>query len=318
MTRVLLHYDQPELFADLVADLCPTAEIALCRSYDELPAALESHRAEVLYCIKFEKRPYPRAAVLGATTLKWVSVGGAGVDHIAPWDPAKLSVTNSSGIAAEVMAFHVIGGVVALTHRLPRFLRQQVQHRWQSHLVGQVAGQTLGILGLGNTGRAVARLAAGLGLRVIGLRAHPQPTEHVERVYGSEQLLEMLAEADTVVVSTPLTERTRHLIDGRAIAAMKPGALLIDVSRGGVVDGAALLDGLNSGQVGGALLDVFEREPLAADSPVWDLENVIVTPHSSSVYEGWERRSAEMFCANLDRWQAGQPLENLVDPARGY
>ncbi|MDH3920299.1 MAG: hypothetical protein OEU25_19215, partial [Rhodospirillales bacterium] len=126
------------------------------------------------------------------------------------------------------------------------------------------------------------------------------------------------AEADYVVVSLPLTERTRHLIGRRAIAAMKPGAFLIDVSRGGVVDGAVLSEALAEGRLGGAMLDVFEREPLPPDSPFWDLENVIVTPHSSSVYEGWERASAAMFCDNLVRWRAGQALDNVVDPARGY
>jgi phosphoglycerate dehydrogenase-like enzyme len=174
------------------------------------------------------------------------------------------------------------------------------------------------VIGLGHTGRDVARRAQALGLRVLATRANPAPMAGVERVAGPEALHEVLAEADFVAVCLPLTERTRHAIDRRAIAAMKPGACLVDVSRGGVVDGAALAEALAGGRLGGAMLDVFEPEPLAPDSPFWDLETVIVTPHSSSVYRGWERASAALLCDNLARWQAGEPLVNVVDPARGY
>ncbi len=121
-----------------------------------------------------------------------------------------------------------------------------------------------------------------------------------------------------MVLCLPLTEATRHCIDERAIAAMTRGAILVDVSRGGVVKGDALLAGLRSGHVAGAALDVFEHEPLAPESPFWEMENVIVTPHCSSVYAGWERRSAEMFGDNLARRLRGEPLENIVDPTRGY
>ena len=157
-----------------------------------------------------------------------------------------------------------------------------------------------------------------MGCRTVGLRANPAPTEAVDEVFGIDRLHDALGAADIVVVCVPLTGVTRHLIDGQAIAAAKPGAVLIDVSRGSVVDGAALVAALRSGHIGGAALDVFETEPLPPDSPFWTLDNVIVTPHCSSVYDGWERRSAEMFCDNAERWRAGAPLENVVDPARGY
>ena len=140
----------------------------------------------------------------------------------------------------------------------------------------------------------------------------------VATVFGVDRMADALGAADFVVVCVPLTDATRHLIDARAIAAMKPDAVLVDVSRGGVVDGAALIGALRSGHVGGAALDVFENEPLPPESPFWTLDNVIVTPHCSSVYDGWERRSAEMFCDNAERWVEGAPLENVVDPTRGY
>ena len=157
-----------------------------------------------------------------------------------------------------------------------------------------------------------------MGVRVVGVRANPAPTDHVDRVADFQGLHGALGEADFVVLCLPLTERTRHCIDERAIAAMKRGAILVDVSRGGVVKGEALVAGLRSGHLGGAALDVFEHEPLPPESPFWTLENVIVTPHCSSLYEGWERRSAEMFGDNLARRLRGDALENIVDPARGY
>jgi phosphoglycerate dehydrogenase-like enzyme len=316
--KLLVHYDRPESFLDLIRERLPALEVHCSRSYEALADDLAAFGPEVMYCIKFEGRAYPREAVLAQPTLKWVSVGGVGVDHLAPWDPARLQVTNAAGVASDMMAQYVVAGILALSLRLPQFLRRQVEHRWAPGEIASIAGKTLAVIGLGHTGRDVARRARALGLRVLGLRARPRPMEGVERVVGPEGLHEILAEADFVSISLPLTVKTRHAIDRTAVAAMKPGACLIDVSRGGVVDGAALAEALAEGRLGGALLDVFEQEPLPADSPFWDLENVIVTPHSSSVYEGWERESARMLCDNVERWRRGESLDNLVDPARGY
>ena len=316
--KLLVHYNHPEIFLDLIKSRFPDLEVHCCRSYAALGADMAALDPEVVYCIKFEDRPYPREALIGHPALEWISVGGAGVDHLAPWNPARLQVTNSAGVASDVMAQYALAAILTLTQRLPFFLHRQVERRWVPREVGSIVGKTVAVIGLGHTGRDVARRAGAAGLRVLGLRARPRPMEGVVRVYGPEALEEVLAEADYVVISVPLTERTRRLIGRRAIAAMKPGAFLIDVSRGGVVDGAALSEALAEGRLGGAMLDVFEREPLPADSPFWDLENVIVTPHSSSVYSGWERNSAAMFCDNLVRWRAGEALDNVVDPARGY
>jgi phosphoglycerate dehydrogenase-like enzyme len=255
---------------------------------------------------------------MACRSLTWVSNGGAGVDHLMPWDPERITVTNASGVASHMMAEYVMAGMLALAIGLPAFMRRQMAHRWQFQPVAGVAGKTVAIVGLGRTGRAVARLASALDMRVVGTRAHPADTPHVHQVYPASALHQALGEADFVVVSAPLLASTRHLIDAEAIAAMKAGACLVDVSRGGVVDQTALSEGLRSQRLGGAVLDVFEREPLPGDSPLWDLDNVIITPHCSSVYRGWERRAAEMFCDNLDRWRAGEPLCNVVDPARGY
>ncbi|MEM7224764.1 MAG: D-2-hydroxyacid dehydrogenase [Pseudomonadota bacterium] len=316
--RVLLHYDNPEPLAEVLRARFPEAEVQTCDSYDGLDGALQAFQPDALYCIKFENKPYPRDAVMSCAALRWVGIGGVGVDHVMPWDPERLTVTNSSGVSSQVMASYVIGGILALTLGFPRFMRQQRERLWPLDSVGQVAGKTLCIVGLGQTGQAVAKLAVAHGINVIGIRSRPRETPHVSQVYAADRLIEALGRSDLLVVATPLLDSTRNMIGDQAIAALNPGAIVVDVSRGGVVDSQALIAGLQSGHLGGAVLDVFAPEPMPADCPLWDMENVIVTPHCSAVFDGWELKSVEMFCDNLARWQAGEPLVNVVDPKRGY
>lgn len=317
--KLIVHYDKPELVLDVLRQRHPAVSFACATDYPSLPGMLARERPEVLFTIRFAGTPdFPCAAVLGAPSLRWVSVGGSGVDHLGAWDPARLTVTNAAGVAAEVMAEYAIGGLLHFSLGLDTFARLQRQHAWTSGSVASLRGQHLAILGLGKTGQAVARLAKALGMTVTGIRARPAPTPNVDRVAPMAELHAVLAEANCVAVCLPLSAATRGLLDATAFAALKPGAILVDISRGGIVQQAALVEALGSGRLRGAALDVFETEPLPAENPLWDLENAIVTPHCSSVYAGWERRAMEMFCDNLDRWQRGAPLENVVDPQRGY
>lgn len=315
---VVIHADRPDAMAAVLQRRHPDAGLVLCRDYDGLPAVLDSAGPEVMFGIRFAGGAgFPRAAIMASPTLRWVSVGGSGTDHLAPWDPSRLVVTNAAGVAAEVMAGYVMGTALSLSLGLPRFGREQRAHRWTPAPVRPLSGGTMLIIGLGHTGRATARLAKAHGMRVLGLRARPADTPGVDAVAGIDRLRQLLPEADVIVVCVPLTEATRGLLDRAAFAAMKPGAILVDVSRGGIVREAALIEGL-AGRLAGAALDVFEREPVPPDSPLWDLPNLIMTPHSSSLYEGWETRAIELFADNLDRWRRGEPLQNVVDPARGY
>lgn len=316
--RVLIHHDEPAPMLRRLAERVPGLELASCTSYAGLGEALLVHEAQACFHIRFENGPYPMAAVLAAPTLEWLAVGGVGVDHLAPWDPERLTVTNGAGVNAEVMAWYVLGAMIALTMKFPKFARQQVRHHWAWDRVDVVAGATVCVVGLGHIGREVARLCAALGLTVVGTRANPQPTPHVERVFGSDRLHEALAGADYVVMTTPRTPATLGMIDRAAFAAMKPGARLIDVARGGIVEVAALKEALDSGRLAGAALDVFDPEPMPEDSPFWDMENVMVTPHSSGVFPGWDMAALEIFADNLERRLRGEPLFNVVDPLRGY
>jgi phosphoglycerate dehydrogenase-like enzyme len=318
--KLLIHLDEPDRVREVVAPRHPDIALAECRDYAAMGDVIAKERPDIVYTVRFAgPTDYPRAALMSAPSLKWIAVGGSGIDHLVPWDTAKLTVTNSAGVAAEAMAQYIIGGILHFTLDFPGFARLQRRHAWDiGGKVGTVTGRTLAILGLGHTGQAVARMAQGLGMQVVGIRARPAPTAHVDRVEPMERLHAVLGAADFLAVCLPKTPATLGLLDAAAFQALKPGAVLVDVSRGGIVRQAALVEALRSGRLRGAVLDVFETEPLPPDNPLWDLENVIVTPHCSSVYDGWERRSVEMFCDNLDRWKRGEPLRNVVEPGRGY
>jgi phosphoglycerate dehydrogenase-like enzyme len=317
--RLMIHNDKAETILEPLRRRHPDVELSICTDYPSLPGLLEEHRPDALYTIRFAGTPgFPRPAILASPSLRWVSVGGSGTDHLAPWDPARLTVTNAAGVGAPTMAQYAIAAALHFNLGLPGFAAARRERRWAPTSVASLEGRTIVILGLGKTGQAVARLAKAHGMQVIGLRARPAPTPCVDRVEPVVLLGELLPEADFLVVCVPLTAETRGLMDAAAFARLKPGAVLVDVSRGGVVKQAALIEALESGRLKGAALDVFETEPLPADNPLWGMENVIITPHCSSVYEGWEQRSIEMFCDNLDRWKRGETLANIVDPARGY
>jgi phosphoglycerate dehydrogenase-like enzyme len=181
-----------------------------------------------------------------------------------------------------------------------------------------VEGRTVLILGLGKTGQAVAQRAKAMGMTVIGVRAQPAAIASVDEVHGAHELPALWPRADFIVVCVPLLPDTRGLVGPDALTAIKSGTFLIDVSRGGVVDQAALMAALDAGHLAGAALDVFETEPLPSENPLWAYENVTITPHCSSIYEGWDLKAVRMFSDNLARYRRGEPLQNVVVPQRGY
>jgi phosphoglycerate dehydrogenase-like enzyme len=263
----------------------------------------------------------PREAVQRSTRLRWIHSTAAGVDQLLYPEVRErdLIITTSSGIHQPLVE-HVFALLLALVRRLHVAIRNQQERRWdRSRAVGsEVRGLTLGVLGLGSIGTEVAAKAAAFGMRVIGTKRTPGAVPHVERVYPPEALHEVLAAADVVVVALPLTDATRGLLGDREFQAMKPGALLINIGRGPIVQETALIRALQEHQIGGAGLDVFEREPLPADNPLWAMEDVIITPHVSGGWPGYLDAAVPLFCENLARYLRGAPLLNLVDKSRGY
>lgn len=318
-TKVLLHNSETDAMQDALRDSFPEVECVTCQSNAALPDLLAQHQPVVVYTVRFDAAsPYPRDALFGPDAPRWIANGGVGTNHFGMWDTKRMQVTNAAGVAADMMAEYIIGGFLHFTLDVPGLLADQAAARWQSRTVRPLQGQTLVIAGLGHTGRALAARAKAFGMRVMGTRNTPQAMDHIDHVGAPEDLPGMLTEADFIAVAMPLTAQTKGLIGKDEIAQMKPTAILADVSRGTIVDQKALAAALDAGRLGGAVLDVFETEPLPAESPLWRTRNVLISPHCSSVHDGWEAASFDTFLQNLRNWEAGEPLFNVVDPVRGY
>jgi phosphoglycerate dehydrogenase-like enzyme len=282
-----------------------------------------------------------------APRLEWVHSASAGVERaLTPAARERgIVITNARGVFSRPIAEYVLMMILAVSRRLPGLLELQRERTWQPLEGVELRDVTVGIVGLGSIGRAVGALATAFGCRVVAVRRR---SEHgtgslaagagaraggdadasadgpsfgevmLERVGGPDTLPQLLAESDFVVLAAPLTPETEDMIDAQALAAMKPSAWLINVARGRLIDERALLNVLRDGRIGGAVLDTFRDEPLPATSPFYDLPNVIVTPHTSWSSGRVLDRSVELFCDNLRRYAAGEPLLNVVDPTAGY
>lgn len=254
-----------------------------------------------------------------APRLRWLQVGGAGVDHLRGRGlPADLLVTNAVGVAAPDIAEFVLARIMGVWKRVHELDEAQRQHRWGPLYGRRLAGCTLLIVGLGAIGSEVANRARALGMDVVGIRRSPVPHPACRVVAGPEALMDLVGEADAVVLSAPATPDTRDLFDAGTFAAMRQGAVFCNVARGSMVDEAALVDALTSGRVGAAILDVTEQEPLPDDSPLWDVPNLFVSSHSSSVQDTYRADVVALFADNLGRWLRGEGLRNVVDLTRGY
>jgi phosphoglycerate dehydrogenase-like enzyme len=254
-------------------------------------------------------------ALAKAERLAWLHSMSAGVDH--PWFRSLLlrgvRLTTSSGASAVPIAHTVLLYLLALSRGLLGWLEGQRAREWRPHVVHDLQGDLLGVVGLGPIGLEVARLGTAFGMRVVGLRRTPRGDEPCE-TWRLDRLPELAALADHLVLALPLTEETRHLVGAQVLAGMKPSAVLVNVGRGALVDEPALVAALAERRIAGAALDVFEVEPLPAESPLWSLPNVIVTPHSAGTSPAnWERASA-LFADNLARYVRGEPLRNEVTP----
>ncbi len=317
--RVIIHAAEPAPLAKVVAAQHPDTELLTCNSYEALPGMLKAARPDVVFSIRFAGSPaFPSKELLGPYGPNWIAVGGSGIDHLGTWDSTRITVTNSAGVAADMMAEFVMSAMLHFTHDIRGLEADRNSRAWPARVMSSVRDKHLLIIGLGRTGQALARLAQAFGMAVTGVRANPGPTEAVDDVQAPTTLPQLWGIADYIAVCAPLLPSTRSLVNEASFAAMKPGAFLADVSRGGIVVESALAQALQSGRLAGAALDVFETEPLPPDSLLWDFENVLITPHCSSVFHDWELATIKMFSENLARWREDKPLLNVVDPGRGY
>ncbi len=287
-----------------------------------LDAALAE--TEVLY--GFPPSPEQAGELLTrAPRLRWFQAASAGVDRLeeSGFLERQVVITNSSGVHATPVGEYVLMVMLMFAKGAHRLVRAQAERRWtHPPMPAELRGATVGVVGMGRIGTEVARLSRAAGCRVLAIRRSAQERRpgrsRADEVLPPSDLPYLLSESDYVVLAVPLTRQTRHLIGRDELRAMKPAAVLINIARGAVVDEEALVQALKEGWIGGAGLDVFEREPLPEDSELWGLENVILTPHISGGTELYFERAVPIFCENLRRYLKGRPLRNVVDPRRGY
>jgi D-2-hydroxyacid dehydrogenase (NADP+) len=260
--------------------------------------------------------------------LRWVQAPAAGVSHLISPElvASPIVLTSACGIRSRAIAEHVLGVALVLARQIHTAIHRQVNHLWSldeieaGGAIRTLHGAHMGIVGLGSIGREIAALAGPFGMRVSGIRKRidrPLPPG-VEEVLPPDRLPVLLGRSDVVVLSAPLTEETRSLIGAETIRHVKPGALLINIGRGKLIDDDVVMAALQDGRLGGAALDVFTREPLEPASPYWDLPNVVITPHMSGAMEDYWTPLVRLFADNLRRFEAGAPLVNVVDKAAGY
>jgi len=335
MNKILLALDEGTLSAQQqqqIRQLAPDLEIVQTTDEQEIAAMLDT--------IEIVAGQLPQDLLPKATNLRWVQQWSAGADWLLDHPEAQeldFILTNASGVHAIPISEHIFAFLLAFARNLPQAWQAQQQRVWMKEAaqakdapkhdsatysradVFEVAGKTMLILGVGEIGEYTAKIASALGMEVIGLRHNPnKSTPGVDEMVGADDLLDALPQADVVVSTVPLTEETRHMLDQKAFDAMKEGALFINIGRGGTVDQAALIEALQHGKLAAAGLDVFEEEPLPHDSPLWAMDNVLITPHSSGVTPKYNERAFAIFLDNLKRYRAGEKLHNVVDKAQGY
>ncbi|MGY8638504.1 D-2-hydroxyacid dehydrogenase [Bradyrhizobium sp. 14AA] len=311
---VLLNNPSAEAYARLIGERFPQVRTIVAPD----SSRLKQHIGEADVLLAFH---FPVEVFEHAKKLRWFQSTGAGVDSIAPIrdQVGHITVTNARGIHGEIITDFVMAGATMLHWDFPRFLGEQAERKWNPRYVAPLAEKTLGVVGLGSIGATIARRAKSAGMTVVGSKRDISvPVEGVDQLFASDALHDLLPLCDFVVLALPATADTVGLIGAAEIARMKSGAFLINIARGSVVDEAELVKALQAGRIAGAMLDVFEREPLPQDSPLWAMPNVIVTPHVAGSPTNYAERVFGIFADNIERFMKGQPLKNVVDLARGY
>lgn len=322
-TKVVIASAPDALKTQYLAPLANAADVVLTADPAELKDILPA--AEVLVIGLLHEERVLATVWEYARSVRWVHSLSAGVDGILFPELARSNVllTNARGVFKRPLAEFALLGMLMHFKRVRTLIENQRTRQWSGVEVELLRGKTMGVVGYGEIGRECALLGHALGMRIHALRKHPGRSGGdpiIERVFKPEELLLMLGEIDVLVCAAPLTDETRHLLSDEAFAAMKPGAFVINVGRGPVIDESALIRALLEQRISGAALDVFEREPLPNDSPLWGMDNVLVSPHSAdhTVVPDSLQLTINFFIQNFLRYRNGEPLENIVDKQAGY
>lgn len=332
-TRIVVAMDFSEELMEQMQEAAPNFVVE--QHFPDVPDSVWTD-TEILYSMRHFPMPEQ------APRLRWVQLHSAGMDFLLkhPLVQAEdVDITSASGIHAVNMAEYTLAMMLAFMYKIPTMLRYQVNGKWpdQPYAIYEphgLRGKTVGIVGYGSVGRELARIATTMGMTILASKrdvmrstvdeGYAEPgigdPEGIlpERLYPGEAIASMAKECDFLVILLPLTEQTRHIINEDVLLAMKPSAVLINVARGSVVDEAALISALAAGQIAGAALDVFEEEPLPSTSPLWNMDNVIISPHVSGNTSLYHRKAVTLFIENLERYTNKRPLLNVLNRETGY
>jgi phosphoglycerate dehydrogenase-like enzyme len=314
--RIVLCYPVEKRHYDQIAALAPAAEL--------VDAGQERIAAEILRADIFcghAKVPIGWPAVVHGGRLRWIQSSAAGLDHclVPAVVDSDIIITSASGVLADQVTEHAVAIACGLARSLPVFFRAQQAREFIRRPTGDLHHSTVGIVGFGGVGRRLAEVLSAFKTRILATDMFPvDKPDHVEALWPVERLADLLARVDYLFLAAPLTAQTRGMIDAAALAKMKPGAILVNVARGPLVVEADLVVALKSGRLAAAGLDVTEEEPLPPTSALWDLPNVILTPHVAGQSRLRIDQMTDFFCDNLERYLAGRPLRNLVDKKLGY
>lgn len=320
MPTILLGFNPTELDAAHQAQieaLAPAYRLLVTKDR----SAIESALAEIEIAVK----DFPHDLILQAPKLRWLQQWGAGADWLLRYPDVAVSdliVTSGSGVHPVPITEHIFAMILAFGRQLHQAIRRQARREWGQPPwddLFELPGKTMLLIGVGSIGERTAAVATALGMRVLGVRRDPTiRAPHVAAMHSPDELLVLLPQADFVVLTVPLTPETRHLIGERQLQAMKASALIFNIGRGGTIDEAALIRALQEKRIAGAGLDVVAQEPLPAASPLWELENVIISGHYAGATPVYEERAMPIFLDNLRRYLADEPLHNIVDKTLGY
>jgi phosphoglycerate dehydrogenase-like enzyme len=296
-------------------DVARRMKITFCGSDVEREQGLAS--AEIFVAWRFPKEDLARRA----PHLKWIQLTGAGVEHLMPldWLPAGVTLTNCSGVHGPKVAESAMLALLSLHAKIPAMMSDQRAHHWGQRHSSLIEGKTVIVVGTGGLGTAAMQSARRLGLKVIAVNRSGEPHKLAERTVKIGKLKTVLPKADFVFLTAPSTTATRGMMSRAEFAAMKPGSSIANFGRGALVDEPALIEALKSGHLSGAFLDVFAQEPLPADSSIWDVPNLFVSPHVlADDADNYMPRNFELFLRNAKRYMAGKPLMNRIDPMLEY
>ena len=315
-TVLLIHGSSADYWTSIIRERCGDVEIITMQQCQRGEASLES----VTGLIGWQ---FPPDIFRQMPKLRWIQYISVAVDEwagnslISP----DVVITNTKGLYGDSVADYIIWALLTLTRKFDVVVKNQTKRRWQQISGPTLRGKTIGILGVGSVGRALAKRATAHDMKTIGVvsaKASQEKLPFVDNSISVNDLQQAIGDFDVLAVCVPLTDATRGLVDSGLIAKMKPNAYLINTSRGEVVDDSAIAIALKNGKLAGAVLDVFDREPLRRWSSLWKTENLIVTPHVSGITDDYRERVGELICQNVDRFSVGETLLNIVDPEKRY